>query len=110
MSPNGGSPLRRNERGVPVRVVDSVRGRLVVAVVAGARSGRGGPGRGTVRAVTDGLQQQWDTSGVTPVWRTPGEAGVTARVYADIRRPGTTDQGRSCNRRISHSLFVRPVR
>jgi DsbC/DsbD-like thiol-disulfide interchange protein len=45
----------------------------------------------TIRAVMDGLQQQWATSGVTPVWRTPGEAGVRARVYADIRRPGTTD-------------------
>ncbi|MET9378863.1 DUF6207 family protein [Streptomyces sp. NPDC002992] len=44
----------------------------------------------TVRAVMDGLQQQWATSGITPVWRTPGKAGVTARVYADIRRPGTT--------------------
>ncbi|ALC18377.1 DUF6207 family protein [Streptomyces pristinaespiralis] len=40
----------------------------------------------TVRAVLDGLQQQWVTSGVTPVWRTPGEAGVRARVYADVRR------------------------
>jgi hypothetical protein len=40
----------------------------------------------TVRAVLDGLQQQWSTSGVTPVWRTPGEAGVRARVYADVRR------------------------
>ncbi|MGW0315151.1 DUF6207 family protein [Streptomyces flavidovirens] len=43
----------------------------------------------TVRAVMEGLQQQWATSGVTPVWRTPGEAGVKARVYADIRRPST---------------------
>ncbi|MFF3343017.1 DUF6207 family protein [Streptomyces flavidovirens] len=34
----------------------------------------------------DGLQQQWATSGITPVWRTPGEAGVRARVYADVRR------------------------
>ncbi|MFF5933168.1 DUF6207 family protein [Streptomyces sp. NPDC012508] len=40
----------------------------------------------TIRAVMDGLQQQWATSGVTPVWRMPGEAGVRARVYADIRR------------------------
>ncbi|MFE4801692.1 DUF6207 family protein [Streptomyces sp. NPDC056708] len=40
----------------------------------------------TVRAVMDGLQQQWATSGITPVWRTPGEVGVKARVYADVRR------------------------
>ncbi|MET9519477.1 DUF6207 family protein [Streptomyces sp. NPDC002994] len=24
------------------------------------------------------------------LWRTPGEAGARARVYADIRHPGTT--------------------
>ncbi|MFJ2477180.1 DUF6207 family protein [Streptomyces sp. NPDC087659] len=35
----------------------------------------------------DSLQQQWATSGVTPVWHTPGQPGITARVYADIRRP-----------------------
>ncbi|WP_217201474.1 DUF6207 family protein [Streptomyces buecherae] len=43
----------------------------------------------TVRAVMEGLQKQWVTSGITPVWRTPGESGVRARVYADVRRPGT---------------------
>ncbi|MFF8279986.1 DUF6207 family protein [Streptomyces lateritius] len=43
----------------------------------------------TIVTVMDGLQQLWATSGITPVCRTPGEAGVTARVYADIRRPGT---------------------
>ncbi|MEV3993596.1 DUF6207 family protein [Streptomyces sp. NPDC049837] len=26
---------------------------------------------------------------MTPVWRVPGEPGVRARVYADIRRPST---------------------
>lgn len=41
----------------------------------------------TLRIVMDSLQQQWATSGVTPVWRTPGQPGITARVHADIRRP-----------------------
>lgn len=41
----------------------------------------------TLRSVMDSFQQQWATSGVTPVWRTPGQPGITARVYADIRRP-----------------------
>ncbi|MFF3343648.1 DUF6207 family protein [Streptomyces flavidovirens] len=43
----------------------------------------------TVAAVMEGLQQQWATSGITPVWHVPGERGVRARVYADIRRPST---------------------
>ncbi|MFB6828432.1 DUF6207 family protein [Streptomyces hydrogenans] len=30
-------------------------------------------------AVMDALQRQWATSGITPVWRTPGEAGFRAR-------------------------------
>ncbi|MCX4791629.1 DUF6207 family protein [Streptomyces sp. NBC_01221] len=45
----------------------------------------------TIRAVMDSLQQRWATSGITPVWRAPGEAGVRARVYADIRRRATTE-------------------
>ncbi|MFF1481440.1 DUF6207 family protein [Streptomyces sp. NPDC058301] len=46
----------------------------------------------TARAAMAGLQQQWATSGITPIWHVPGEAGVRARVYADVRRcPGTVD-------------------
>lgn len=47
---------------------------------------------GTVHAVMRALQEQWATSGITPVRRTPGEAGVRGRVYADVRRPGTAPQ------------------
>ncbi|MFE5793351.1 DUF6207 family protein [Streptomyces sp. NPDC056503] len=39
----------------------------------------------TAHARLDGLQQQWATSGVTSVWHVPGQEGVRARVYADIR-------------------------
>lgn len=43
----------------------------------------------TLRAVMNALQQQWATSGITPVRHTPGRPGITARVYADVRRhPG----------------------
>ncbi len=36
-------------------------------------------------AVMDALQRQWATSGMTPVRRTPGEARVRSRAYADLR-------------------------
>ncbi|MEV3993639.1 DUF6207 family protein [Streptomyces sp. NPDC049837] len=43
----------------------------------------------TLAAVMEGLQHKWATSGISPVWRAPGEPGVGVRVYADIRRPST---------------------
>ncbi|MEV8311951.1 hypothetical protein AB0P36_32695 [Streptomyces flavidovirens] len=43
----------------------------------------------------DGLQQQWATSGITPVWLTPGEAGVRARWWRNHapRRPEPAARG-----------------
>ncbi|MEN8655479.1 DUF6207 family protein [Streptomyces sp. 21So2-11] len=41
----------------------------------------------TAHAVMASLEQWWATSGITPVRREPGTPGVSARVYADIRRP-----------------------
>ncbi|MGI5360005.1 DUF6207 family protein [Streptomyces sp. CA-252508] len=43
----------------------------------------------TVHTVMEGSSRRWATSGVTPVWRTPGGPGVRSRVYADVRRPDT---------------------
>ncbi|WNI34381.1 DUF6207 family protein [Streptomyces sp. ITFR-6] len=37
------------------------------------------------------LGRLWATSGVVPVWRVPGEVGVRARLYADLRRAGTDE-------------------
>ncbi|MFD9033320.1 DUF6207 family protein [Streptomyces sp. NPDC059567] len=42
----------------------------------------------TVQAAVDALGRRWATSGTGRVRRVPGESGVTARLYADIRRPG----------------------
>ncbi|MEW2577785.1 DUF6207 family protein [Streptomyces syringium] len=43
----------------------------------------------TAAAVMTALEQQWATSGMVPVRREPGEPGVRARIYADLRRPGS---------------------
>ncbi|MCX5340356.1 DUF6207 family protein [Streptomyces atratus] len=37
----------------------------------------------------DALGRRWATSGGGRLRRVPGEPGVTARLYADIRRPGS---------------------
>ncbi|MCX4792251.1 DUF6207 family protein [Streptomyces sp. NBC_01221] len=42
----------------------------------------------TVQAAIDALGRRWATSGGGRIRRVPGEPGVTARLYADIRRPG----------------------
>ncbi|MGW1278913.1 DUF6207 family protein [Streptomyces tsukubensis] len=42
----------------------------------------------TAIAVMTALDRLWATSGRGSVRREPGVAGVTARVYADIRRAG----------------------
>ncbi|MFD4589034.1 DUF6207 family protein [Streptomyces sp. NPDC058434] len=78
----------------------------------------------TLREVMDGLQQRWATSGVTPVWRTPGEPGVHTRAHADIRAatprssrrapPGGEQQPRrftvwgACEARVGWGLSGRP--
>ncbi|HKR49803.1 MAG TPA: DUF6207 family protein [Pseudonocardiaceae bacterium] len=38
------------------------------------------------------LDRVWASSGSHRVWRVPGQAGVKARLYADLRRPGTDDK------------------
>ena len=43
----------------------------------------------TAQAVMHGLEQCWATSGTSPVRRRPGELGVSVRMYADVRRPGS---------------------
>ncbi|MFI6893589.1 DUF6207 family protein [Streptomyces sp. NPDC050256] len=43
----------------------------------------------TAALVMASLEQRWATSGITVARRMPGEPGVRARIYADIRRRGT---------------------
>ncbi|MFE7045467.1 DUF6207 family protein [Streptomyces atratus] len=61
----------------------------------------------TVRTVMDGLQQQWATAGITPVWRTPGEVGVKARTYAASRTRPTRPRVESGSRTVNdHGSWV----
>ncbi|RCH65463.1 hypothetical protein DT019_27065 [Streptomyces sp. SDr-06] len=39
------------------------------------------------------LERWWATSGTAPVRRVPGRPGVSVRVSADLRRPGTGCDG-----------------
>ncbi|GAA1733477.1 MULTISPECIES: DUF6207 family protein [Streptomyces] len=45
----------------------------------------------TAVAVMSRLDELWATSGIGPVRRVAAEPGVRARLYADIRRPGSSD-------------------
>ncbi|MEV7444573.1 DUF6207 family protein [Streptomyces sp. NPDC091204] len=42
----------------------------------------------TVYAAADDLGRRWATSGTPSIRRVPGEPGVTAPLYADLRRSG----------------------
>lgn len=46
----------------------------------------------TALAALRKLSQCWASSGTHRVWRVPEEARVRARLYADMRRPGS-DEG-----------------
>ncbi|MER7832139.1 DUF6207 family protein [Streptomyces sp. NPDC052644] len=46
----------------------------------------------TARTVTDTLDRLWATSGTATVRRVPGEPGVRARLYADVRRRPETGE------------------
>ncbi|MFD3337351.1 DUF6207 family protein [Streptomyces sp. NPDC058700] len=43
-------------------------------------------GEATLQAAVKELAGRWATSGTQRVRRIPGEPGVTARLYADLRR------------------------
>ncbi|MEV6358166.1 DUF6207 family protein [Streptomyces hydrogenans] len=40
----------------------------------------------TLQAAAEHLNRHWTTSGTPKARRIPGEPGVTARLYADLRR------------------------
>ncbi|MGW3520563.1 DUF6207 family protein [Streptomyces hydrogenans] len=47
------------------------------------------PDEATLHAAAEHLGRHWATSGTPTARRTPGEPGVTGRLYADLRRLGT---------------------
>ncbi|WP_327286622.1 DUF6207 family protein [Streptomyces sp. NBC_01205] len=47
-----------------------------------------GTDEATVHAAAAELGRRWATSGTPDIHRVPGEPGVTARLYADLRRSG----------------------
>ncbi|MER5464595.1 DUF6207 family protein [Streptomyces sp. NPDC002668] len=49
----------------------------------------------TALAAMTELDRHWATSGVGTVRRVPGEPGVKARLYADLRRPAWNPAGES---------------
>ncbi|MEU8883841.1 DUF6207 family protein [Streptomyces hydrogenans] len=59
----------------------AVPGLLVLDITA--------PDKATLRTAAEHLGRHWATSGTPTARRTPGEPGVTGRLYADLRRPGT---------------------
>ncbi|MBT2529931.1 hypothetical protein J7E91_32365 [Streptomyces sp. ISL-99] len=61
----------------------SAPGLLVLDIAAADES--------TALAALRQLSECWASSGTHRVWRVPGEAGVRARLYADMRRPGTNE-------------------
>ncbi|WP_226652076.1 DUF6207 family protein [Streptomyces hydrogenans] len=48
-----------------------------------------GADEATVQAAVAEVARLWAASGSPKVRRIPGEPGVTARMYADLRRPGS---------------------
>ncbi|MFE7511439.1 DUF6207 family protein [Streptomyces sp. NPDC057540] len=48
-----------------------------------------GPDEATVQAAAAEVAARWATSATLKVRRIPGEPGVTARLFADIRRTST---------------------
>ncbi|MER5462012.1 DUF6207 family protein [Streptomyces sp. NPDC002668] len=48
----------------------------------------------TALAAMAELDRHWATSGAGAVRRVPGEPGVKARLYADLRRPASSPCGR----------------